>query len=61
MHLDTREQWILNHAEHFVACAFHERGVYERVRRACFEEAHAAARRLSADRGVMIYAIHGRS
>ncbi|MGH7012564.1 MAG: hypothetical protein ACREEL_00140 [Stellaceae bacterium] len=41
MHLDQRELWIADHAEHFVACAFRGRGCYERVRCATIGEARA--------------------
>ncbi len=61
MHLDARERWILENAEHFVACAFRGRGVYERIQCACLEEARDAAQRLSTDRGAMIYAVRGHS
>lgn len=61
MHLNPRERWIFENAEHFVACAFRGRGVYDRVQCADLASAVEAARRLSMDRGAMIYAVCGHS
>jgi hypothetical protein len=61
MRLDRREQYILDHAEKFVATAFRDRGVFERIECQTIEEAREAARRLATDRGAMIYAIAGKA
>ncbi|MGH6968374.1 MAG: hypothetical protein ACREEL_10165 [Stellaceae bacterium] len=59
MRLDAHERWILDHVEHFVACAFGGRGRYERVSCPDLAAAHEASRRLVRDRPVAIYAISG--
>jgi hypothetical protein len=60
MRLDPHERWVRANAEYFTACAFRGRGCYERVECRNIEEARRQARRLSADRGAMIYAVYPR-
>ena len=61
MDADAHERWILENADYFVACAFRGRGVYERVECRDLASAIEAARGLTSDRGVMIYAVRGNS
>lgn len=60
MRLDPGEQWVLDHAGYFVACAFRGRGKYERIETPDLDSARVVARRLVCDRPVAIYAVVGR-